>query len=99
MNRREILAWSAALAIAALGTAPVEADTVPPPDDPLNPAGIRMAGVKMIPVRSGKYKVWTKTIGDGPVKVLLLHGGPGASILAAAKLIGPTRKWFCRWMI
>lgn len=80
MNRREILASSAALAIAALGTAPVKADTVPPPpDDPLNPAGIGMAGVKMIPVRSGKYKVWTKTIGDGPVKVLLLHGGPGAS--------------------
>ncbi|MCU1313751.1 MAG: Proline iminopeptidase, partial [Acidobacteriaceae bacterium] len=25
----------------------------------------------------GKYKVWTKKIGSGPVKVLLLHGGPG----------------------
>jgi proline iminopeptidase len=25
----------------------------------------------------GKYKVWTKRIGSGPLKVLLLHGGPG----------------------
>lgn len=27
----------------------------------------------------GKYKVWTKRIGSGPIKVLLLHGGPGFS--------------------
>ena len=25
----------------------------------------------------GKYNVWTKKIGDGKIKVLLLHGGPG----------------------
>ena len=31
----------------------------------------------MVPVVGGKYKVWTKQIGSGPVKVLLLHGGPG----------------------
>jgi len=31
----------------------------------------------MIPVMGGKYKVWTKRMGSGPVKVLLLHGGPG----------------------
>jgi pimeloyl-ACP methyl ester carboxylesterase len=34
-------------------------------------------GVKMIPVVGGKYRVWTKRVGQGPVKVLLLHGGPG----------------------
>jgi proline iminopeptidase len=34
-------------------------------------------GVKMIPVAGGRYRVWTKRIGEGPVKVLLLHGGPG----------------------
>lgn len=33
----------------------------------------------MIPVVGGKYKVWTKKLGSGPVKVLLLHGGPGFS--------------------
>jgi proline iminopeptidase len=31
----------------------------------------------MIPVMDGKYKVWTKKMGSGPLKVLLLHGGPG----------------------
>jgi proline iminopeptidase len=31
----------------------------------------------MVPVRGGKYKVWTKKVGDGHIKVLLLHGGPG----------------------
>lgn len=34
-------------------------------------------GVRMIPVVGGKHRVWTKRIGQGPVKVLLLHGGPG----------------------
>jgi proline iminopeptidase len=45
--------------------------------DGLNPPGIRTAGVRMVPVAGGKYKVWTKKIGSGPIKVLLLHGGPG----------------------
>jgi proline iminopeptidase len=45
--------------------------------DDLNPPGIRTAGIKMIPVMDGKYKVWTKKMGSGPLKVLLLHGGPG----------------------
>ena len=43
----------------------------------LNPPGIRTAGIKMIPVMGGRYKVWTKRMGAGPLKVLLLHGGPG----------------------
>jgi proline iminopeptidase len=45
--------------------------------DALNPGGIRVAGIRMVPVCDGKYKVWTKRVGSGPVKVLLLHGGPG----------------------
>jgi proline iminopeptidase len=36
-------------------------------------------GVRMIPVDGGKYKVWTQRIGDGKIKLLLLHGGPGGS--------------------
>lgn len=39
-------------------------------------------GVKMIPVStpSGDFKVWTKRTGNNPaIKVLLLHGGPGAT--------------------
>ena len=37
-------------------------------------------GIKMIPISTpiGKFKVWTKTVGNNPkIKVLLLHGGPG----------------------
>jgi proline iminopeptidase len=39
-------------------------------------------GIKMIPVNtpSGTFKVWTKRVGNNPkIKVLLLHGGPGAT--------------------
>ena len=46
-------------------------------NDSLNPPAIRVAGIRMIPVRGGRYKVWTKKMGSGPLKVLLLHGGPG----------------------
>ncbi|WP_422361046.1 proline iminopeptidase-family hydrolase [Reichenbachiella sp.] len=39
-------------------------------------------GVRMIPIQtpSGEFKVWTKRVGNNPtMKVLLLHGGPGAT--------------------
>jgi len=39
-------------------------------------------GVRLIPVETpkGTYRVWTKRIGNNPrIKVLLLHGGPGAT--------------------
>jgi proline iminopeptidase len=39
-------------------------------------------GTRMIPVSTpaGEYRVWTKRIGNNPeLKVLLLHGGPGAT--------------------
>jgi len=82
MKRRHFLMTGAAmpaafhLAPAAAAQSPLVTTTKP---DGLNPPGIRTAGVKMIPVAGGKYKVWTKRIGHGPVKVLLLHGGPGFS--------------------
>jgi len=44
--------------------------------------GIRMAGIKMIPVKTpvGEFKVWTKRFGNNPrIKILLLHGGPAAT--------------------
>jgi proline iminopeptidase len=37
---------------------------------------IKTGGNKLIQV-DGKYNVWTKKVGDGKIKVLLLHGGPG----------------------
>jgi proline iminopeptidase len=39
-------------------------------------------GVKMIPITTpkGTFNVWTKRVGNSPtMKVLLLHGGPGAT--------------------
>lgn len=39
-------------------------------------------GVRMIPITTpkGNFKVWTKRVGNNPtIKVLLLHGGPGAT--------------------
>ena len=39
-------------------------------------------GVKMIPISTpkGAFHVWTKRVGNNPkIKVLLLHGGPGAT--------------------
>ena len=39
-------------------------------------------GIKMIPINTpkGTFKVWTKRVGNNPkMKVLLLHGGPGAT--------------------
>ncbi len=43
---------------------------------------ILTGGIKMIPIQTqfGKFKVWTKRIGNNPtIKILLLHGGPGAT--------------------
>ncbi|MFU8861647.1 MAG: proline iminopeptidase-family hydrolase [Cyclonatronaceae bacterium] len=47
-----------------------------------NSDNILTGGVKMISVQtqSGEFKVWTQKRGDNPeMKVLLLHGGPGAT--------------------
>jgi proline iminopeptidase len=89
MNRRTFVSSSAALAALcmpasaalALDPTPTTPDALPEAvsatGEALNPPGVRTAGIRMIPVVGGKYKVWTKKIGSGKVKVLLLHGGPG----------------------
>ena len=43
---------------------------------------VRNGGVRMIPISTpaGEFRVWTKRVGNSPrKKVLLLHGGPGAT--------------------
>jgi proline iminopeptidase len=43
---------------------------------------VKTGGVQMIAITTpkGKFKVWTKRIGNNPkIKVLLLHGGPGGT--------------------
>jgi len=87
MSRRNFLATAAASAAMGAAGTPVLASSGPAPSstiltrqpDGLNPPGIRTAGIRMVPVVDGKYKVWTKRMGSGPIKVLLLHGGPGFS--------------------
>ena len=94
MNRRNFLASAATIAgaTAARASPLADKDVAPAPIDTpagsgavdsLNPSGIRTAGIRMIPVAGGKYKVWTKRFGpssgNASVNVLLLHGGPGFS--------------------
>jgi proline iminopeptidase len=84
MNRRHFLATSVAAAAAVPAQAATRGDRAPtditaPVADGINPPGIRTGGVKLVPVAGGKYKVWTKKIGNAAVKVLLLQGGPGFS--------------------
>jgi proline iminopeptidase len=46
----------------------------------LQESGIKTGGIKMIPIHGGKYKVWTKRVGNNPkIKLLLLHGGPAVT--------------------
>jgi proline iminopeptidase len=61
---------------------------VPSPDEApryLDSSGrpdVLSGGVRMIPIRTpkGEFRVWTKRVGNSPtMKVLLLHGGPGAT--------------------
>jgi proline iminopeptidase len=43
---------------------------------------VRSGGVRLIPIATpkGAFRVWTKRVGNNPrIKVLLLHGGPGAT--------------------
>jgi len=59
-------------------------DTTPPAIDSQSaaPATVVEDGVRMIPIQTpkGSFEVWTKKVGDSPrMKVLLLHGGPGAT--------------------
>jgi len=43
-------------------------------------SGVKSGGIKLISLDGGKYKVWTKRIGNNPkIKVLLLHGGPACT--------------------
>ena len=81
MDRRHFFRFTAALGSAApfliAADKPAHASNDAP--DPLNPPGVNLAGIRMVAVAGGKYKVWTKRLGSGHVKVLLLHGGPGFS--------------------
>jgi proline iminopeptidase len=47
-----------------------------------DPRDVLSGGARMVPITtpSGDFRVWTKRVGTNPdLKVLLLHGGPGAT--------------------
>src|ERR1700710_75513 len=47
-----------------------------------HPDAVLAGGARMVPVTTpaGEFRVWTKRVGTNPaLKVLLLHGGPGAT--------------------
>lgn len=75
-TRSRLMACGLAAALGCGGateTEVVEVDVVTEPPTQVE------EGVRMIPVEGGQYKVWTQKVGSGDTKVLLLHGGPGAS--------------------
>ena len=70
-----------ALMAALLLTLPAMAAT-PNYFDNSGRSDVLSGGVRMIPIVTpkGTFKVWTKRVGNNPsIKVLLLHGGPGAT--------------------
>jgi proline iminopeptidase len=85
MKRRiaTLLAGVALVATAAMASSTTPA-TAPGPGyfDNSGRDDVLAGGVKMIPITTprGTFRVWTKRVGNNPkLKVLLLHGGPGAT--------------------
>jgi proline iminopeptidase len=57
-------------------------ETQPPADAVAAVEATDLPGVRRIPIETpkGTFEVWTRKVGDNPtIKVLLLHGGPGAT--------------------
>lgn len=66
----------------AFGTSPASATPGNAYFDNSGRDDVLAGGVKMIPITTprGTFHVWTKRVGNNPkLKVLLLHGGPGAT--------------------
>ena len=83
--RRLALLAACAVAFAACSQpapAPQAADAAANYFDNTGRDDVLSGGVKMIPITTpkGTFRVWTKRVGNNPTtKVLLLHGGPGAT--------------------
>ena len=76
LHRREFLGIGAtALAAAIAEGLPAEKKAVAS----RKTAAVKTGGIELIPIDGGKYRVWTKKVGSGPIKMLTLHGGPGAT--------------------
>lgn len=81
--KRILIALCATLALSAL----TSCSPSPKPEssayfDQTGRTDVLSGGVRMIPIHTpkGDFRVWTKRVGNNPkLKVLLLHGGPGAN--------------------
>ena len=80
LNRRGFLGMGAAAA-ASLAAATEAWGAFAGPDKSASAKtdGVKTGGIRLIPIDGGKYKVWTKKVGSGGIKMLLLHGGPGVT--------------------
>jgi len=90
MRKLLVLAAGALLCVACSGEPPpgppgpasVPAPVPPSYFDSFGRDDAHSGGVRLIPVSTpkGTFRVWTKRVGNNPrIKVLLLHGGPGAT--------------------
>ena len=78
--RRILIALLLSALTFAAGAA--EPQAVPAWSDNTGRTDVWEGGVRMIPIHTahGDFRVWTKRVGNNPrIKVLLLHGGPGAT--------------------
>ena len=81
LSRRSILALSGSALLAGCSSSKPQTAEAAPPDLPIVPdsaTDTASDGTRFITV-DGKYKVWTRKVGNGSIKVLTLHGGPGAT--------------------
>src|ERR1019366_4180079 len=79
ISRRSFLAAHAAAA-GALASPLVALVSGPPKKKaPDPPRTVKTGGAQAVPIDGGKYKVWVKKVGSGPIHVLTLHGGPGVT--------------------
>jgi proline iminopeptidase len=78
-SRRDFVRDATVLALGGLAASGSSgcADTTPPQAPAPPPDGVGTGGSRLVPVVGGKYKVWTKKLGSGPIRLLTLHGGPG----------------------
>lgn len=82
MRKILILLIAQGLIGSALGDAPARSDFSPGYFDHTGRDDVLSGGVKLVEIETpkGTFKVWTKRTGNNPrIKVLLLHGGPGAT--------------------
>jgi len=70
-----LLVLAASVALSGISPRPAQAQPVaPPPSDAAASDGVRRIEIS---TPSGRYRVWTRRVGENPrLKVLLLHGGP-----------------------